>query len=146
MRLLKLGQQQWTVYAVMNDRGDCPVLDLLMTCGDPGARLLSDLKESIPERGPSKNPEASKPLRDKILELREPVTKGGTLRVLYFYDKGHILVCANGILKKTNKTPDKLIDAAIAIRDRYLAAVEKREIEIIDPPAEDADGENNGTH
>ncbi|MGH9438171.1 MAG: type II toxin-antitoxin system RelE/ParE family toxin [Terriglobia bacterium] len=122
------------------------MLDLLMTSGDPGTRLLSDLKESIPEHGPPKNPEASKPLRDKILELREPVIKGGTLRVLYFYDKGRILVCANGILKKTNKTPDELIDAAIAIRAKYLAAVRKGELEIIDLPAEGEDGEDNGVH
>jgi hypothetical protein len=125
----------------MNTRDECPVLDLLESSGDPGKRLLSDLKESIPERGPPKNnPEASKALRDSILELREPVSKGGTLRVLYFYDKGRVIVCANGILKKSNKTPDDLIDAAVRVRNDYMAAVQNGQLEIVDPPTETPNG------
>jgi phage-related protein len=147
MRLIRLGHQQWTVLAVM-DRGDgCAVLDLLMNSGAPGERLLADLKESVPERGPPmNNTEATKVLRDKILEFREPVKKGGTLRVLYFYDKGRVVVCVNGILKKSDKTPDDLIDTAIRIRREYLAEVAAGLVEIIDLPAEKPDGDENVVH
>ncbi len=131
MRLLRLGKRNWTVLVVTKGRFECPVLDLLEASGDPGERLLSDLKEYVPNRGPPKNSEASKPLRDKILEFREPVTKGGTLRLLYFYDEGHVVVCANGVLKKSDKTPDDLIDAAVAIRTAYVEARESGQLEIV---------------
>ena len=110
------------------------MLDLLQSEGDPGDRLLADLKETIPERGPLRNTEASKPLRDKILELREPTSHGGTLRVLYFYDAGHVIVCVNACLKKTNKTPDDLIDAAVALRAAYFEAKEQGRLRIEDLP------------
>lgn len=131
MHLLRLGQKVWTVLAVMDHRGACAVLDLLESQGDPGERLLADLQENIPQRGPPRNnPDASKALRDKIYELREPTTRGGTLRVLYFYDEGRVIVCANACLKKRNKTPDDLIDAAVEIRKEYLEAKEKKRLMI----------------
>jgi hypothetical protein len=89
------------------------------------------------KRGPPRNSEASKPLRDKIFEFREPVTKGGTLRVLWFYDEGKIVVCANGELKKTRKTSDSLIEAAIADRDRYLTDKRLGRLSIKDLPKPD---------
>lgn len=116
------------------------MLDLLESAGAPGERLLADLQERVPNHGPLHNSEASKPLRDKILEFREPTKKGGTLRVLYFYDKGHVVVCANGILKKSERTPDDLIDAAVAPKAEYDAARLRNEIEIEDlPPGDDTE-------
>lgn len=145
MQLLRLGKRKWTVLALKTGRDGCPVLDLLRDSGPPGERLLADLRESIPERGPPKNKEASAYLRDHIFEFREPVSKGGTLRVLYFYDKGHVIVCANGVLKKKDKTPDALIDEAVDIRDDYLAAKARNDIRIEILPAEDEiDGEDDG--
>jgi hypothetical protein len=141
MRLVRFGQKRWTVLAVMDDRGDCPVLELLKGAGDPGARVLADLQEVYPERGPPRNSEASKALRDKILEFREPTTKGGTLRVLYFFDKGYMIICANGCLKKKDKTPDDLIDAAIAIRNTYFAAQTRNEIAVEELPPDELEEE-----
>jgi hypothetical protein len=134
MDLLLIGKGVWTVLAVLDDRGDCEILDLLQSHGAPGERMLADLQHSVPERGPPKNTEASKPLRDKILEFREPVTKGGTLRILWFYDEGKVIVCANGELKKRDKTSDSLIDAAVAVRDRYLEDKGLGKIRIQDLP------------
>ena len=123
--------------AVSDDESNCAVLDLLAENGAPGERMLADLQASVPERGPPRNSEASKPLRDKIFEFREPVTKGGTLRVLWFYDEGKIVVCANGELKKTRKTSDSLIEAAIADRDRYLTDKRLGRLSIKDLPKPD---------
>jgi phage-related protein len=137
MRLLKLGQKEWTVLAVLDEHDGCSVLDLLAGAGDPGKRMLADLQVSIPERGPPlNNPEASKALRDSILEFREPTNRGGTLRVLYFYDKGRVIVCAEGLLKKRNKTPDALIDNAIKIRTQYLGAQKLGRIQIESLPGD----------
>ena len=77
--------------------------------------------------------------RARFAHVREPVKKGGTLRVLYFYDKGRVVVCVNGVLKKSNKTPDDLIDAAVRIRREYLDAVKSNSLEIVDWPGDKPD-------
>jgi hypothetical protein len=141
MDLLRIGHGAWTVLTILDSNGDSKVLDLLEANGAPGERILADLQRFIPERGPPKNKEASKPLRDKILEFREPVTKGGTLRVLWFYDEGNVVVCANSELKKKDKTSATLIDAAIADRNRYLADKKLGRLTIKDLPKTDQEEE-----
>lgn len=123
--------------AISDDQSNCEVLDLLAESGVSGERMLADLQVSVPQRGPPKNSDASKLLRDKILEFRELVTKGGTLRVLWFYDEGNVVVCANGELKKKDKTSASLIDAAIKDRDRYLADKKLGRLTIKDLPKTD---------
>ena len=59
--------------------------------------------------------------------------------MLYFYDKGRVVVCVNGVLKKSNKTPDDLIDAAVRIRREYLDAVKSNSLEIVDWPGDKPD-------
>ena len=134
MKLARLGRKVWTVLAVLTEREECPVLDLLESSDIPGERLLADLRETIPARGPPRNSEASEYLRDKIFELREQVTRGGTLRVLYFYDDDHVVVCVNGVLKKKDKTPKTLIDAAVEKRTAYFDAKAKKQLAIVDLP------------
>ncbi|MBF0261928.1 MAG: type II toxin-antitoxin system RelE/ParE family toxin [Magnetococcales bacterium] len=41
------------------------------------------------------------------------------IRVLWFYDKGRIIICSNAFLKETNKTPKLEISQAISIKIRY---------------------------
>jgi hypothetical protein len=135
MKLWRLGRIQWTVLAALDNRGECPVIQLLNDSGAPGERMLADLLESIPQRGPPmRNLEVSKHLRDKIYEFRESVTRGGTLRLLWFYDEGRVVVCTNGVLKKGDKTPDGLIDAAIEIRKAYFVSKFNKSLDIVDAP------------
>ena len=128
MRLVLLGRRKWTVYVVCSERGDCPVLDTLSQCGNAGVRLLSDLREYVPTHGPGFNEEFSKALRDHILEFRQPTARGGTPRVLYFYARNHVIVCAVALLKKGGKIPNALIEEAIALRERYLQARDRNEL------------------
>lgn len=66
--------------------------------------------------------------------------------MLYFYDKGKVVVCVNGILKKSDKTPDDLIDTAVRIRREYLAAVAADLVEVIDLPTQRPDGDEDVIH
>lgn len=133
MILYVIGRQKWTVLAVCNESGDdCQVLDVLEGAGRHGEALLARLRENVSERGPGYNEEFSKHLRDKIFEFKRPAKKGGTLRVLYFYDAGYVVVCACAELKKANKTSDQLIDRAIAIRGLYVAAKTIGDLEFIE--------------
>ena len=44
----------------------------------------------------------------------------GRLRILWFYDKNRIVVCACGFIKKTPKTPSTEKEQAIAIKKKYF--------------------------
>lgn len=61
----------------------------------------------------------SKPLEDGIFELRARV---GTdiSRVLYFFVIGKKIILTNGFRKKTEKTPQDVIDIAKKYRDDYI--------------------------
>jgi putative component of toxin-antitoxin plasmid stabilization module len=132
MRLLLLARAKWTVYAVCGGASECQVLDILIEAGAPGIRLLSDLREYVPSHGPGHNEEFTKVLRDGIFEFRQPTNRGPTPRVLFFYDKGFVIVCAVACLKKSNKTPDSLIDQAVGLRERYRRDRDARKLEIVD--------------
>lgn len=55
---------------------------------------------------------------DGLYEIR--VQMGGNIfRIFCFFDKGQLIVLANGFQKKTQKTPSKEIKKAIQIKNEY---------------------------
>lgn len=55
---------------------------------------------------------------DGLYEIR--VQMGGSIfRIFCFFDKGQLIVLANGFQKKTQKTPTKEIKKAIQIKNEY---------------------------
>ena len=53
-----------------------------------------------------------------LLEIR--VQQGSDIfRIFCFFDKGQLVVLANGFQKKTQKTPKKEIDKALKIKQEY---------------------------
>ncbi len=61
----------------------------------------------------------SKHLEDGIFELRT-IQGNNIVRVLYFFDKGRIIIATNGFVKKQQKTPETEIDLAKYRRDDYF--------------------------
>jgi phage-related protein len=55
---------------------------------------------------------------DGLYEIR--VQSGNNIfRIFCFFDKGKLVVLANGFQKKTQKTPQKEIDKALKIKEEY---------------------------
>ena len=55
---------------------------------------------------------------DGLFEIR--VQQGSDIfRIFCFFDKGQLVVLANGFQKKTQKTPKKEIDKALKIKNEY---------------------------
>ena len=55
---------------------------------------------------------------DGLYEIR--VKQGSDIfRIFCFFDKGSLIILMNGFHKKTQKTPQKQIDKAIAIKKQY---------------------------
>ena len=68
-----------------------------------------------------------KPVEDGIFELRTQVGNNIT-RVFYFFFTGKKIVLTNGFIKKTQKTPRKYIEVALAYKADYVQRGEKNEM------------------
>lgn len=118
--------------AVADDDWGCELLDVLQTPSETnlGARMLALLREYVPANGPPRNAEISKGLGKGRFEFRRQPRKGAALRVLYFFDRGQIIVCSGAFWKKTDRTPAaelKRIDDTMAA---YAAALRQGQLEI----------------
>lgn len=59
-------------------------------------------------------------IRDGLYELRMEYN-GNTYRVFFIFDDGCVVILFNGFQKKTQKTPDREIEKAIKIKEKYYA-------------------------
>jgi hypothetical protein len=138
MKLLRLAAGAcWTVYAVFSaNHEDCPLLDFIEGLEERlGDRVLSDLRQYVPKTEPSLwvRTEFSKTVSGSsgILEFRWPKGRGGTPRVLWFYDENRMIVCCQGVNKK-GSMPAMAIRMAEEIKRLYLLAKDAGRIEIVD--------------
>ncbi len=93
MRLRIIVSSQWTVAAVVDARGRCPVEEALdaMRQTDKVARAqITAMLERASHEGPQLDPRRSRPLGGGIFELKVPTG----WRLLYFYDRGRLIVCS----------------------------------------------------
>jgi len=144
MKLVKFGVGTWTVYGICNARGDCQVLDMIAELETRrGNAVLSDLREYIPNSMPRDwhRQELSAALNGTdLLEFRWPTGKGGTPRILWFYDAGRVIVCAVGIDKK-GSMGNEIIKTAERLRKEYLAAKAAHQLQVSDIESLLDDGE-----
>jgi phage-related protein len=109
------------IYA-FGDQDDCPLADFLARLGrdDEAERdKILALIGRIAESGVPRNEQKCRVFRE--LDVFELKTTGG-VRVFAFYDKGRVIVCSHGFLKKSQKTPKNELNRAVAIRAEYLKA------------------------
>lgn len=136
MRIVRIGQGTWTVYATCVGTGACPVLELIDELEPKrGNKVLADLRGYVPESTPAHwaKSKFSEKLSgcDDLYEFRWPFSGGGTPRVIWFYDDKKVVVCAYGVNKK-----GKLRNAEIKLADKarkdYFAAKRDDDLDIID--------------
>jgi hypothetical protein len=126
---------KWKVYAVCSPNGDCPVLDLVLELDRKrAAKVLSDLREHVPESSSSDwaAGKFSEPLTNTegLFEFRWPTTKGGTPRVIWFYQPGKIIVCSHGLNKKGVLAND-VIEKAAAVKTSFERATRDASLVVV---------------
>jgi phage-related protein len=134
MRLVQLAKGLWEVLAVLDHRGRCQVLDHLGSLGAnfevAKTKMVRILSFQIPMQGPpARNAQLCKCLGGGIYELRGQ-HKGQKLRVVFFYDDNRRVVCTNAF-SKAETTPQNELQAARDLRERYLRAKFRKELEIL---------------
>jgi phage-related protein len=124
VRVKRGGPSGFSVYFI-EENDECDLLQFLESVSsNERARIFRDF-DYFANHGQIKNPEKSKPIGDKLFELR---THGG-VRVFYFMDAGRLIFCTNGYVKKKQKLDPREIQQARNMRDRYLAAKQDNTIE-----------------
>jgi phage-related protein len=130
MRLARVARGSWEVLAVLDERGECQVLELLMGPHQSAAQrsMLRFLRSQLPVEGPPRSVEVCKSLGGGIFELRRQ-PKGPKLRVLFFYDDGYRIVCTNAFYK-AERTPRTEVKLARDLKRRYFSAKLLRRLRI----------------
>ena len=116
---------------LLGDAGRFPVAEFLAQAGgaDPHEfRKLTALLDRCCRHGIPNNKEKVRPLGDGLHEFKT----GGGLRVFWFWDAGRMVICAHGIVKKSNKTPPKDLKLARDRKAAYESAKRKNKIEILE--------------
>lgn len=136
MKIVRIGQGTWNVYATCVGRDACPVLDFIGELGEKrGDAVLSDLQQFVPNTSPEHwiRVEFSEKLTGwpDLYEFRWSTKGGGTPRILWFYDDNKVVVCTYGVNKK-GKLKKKDIRLADKIREDYFAEKEKGNLIIVE--------------
>ena len=121
MRLEVIASDAWVVLSFVDSRGHCPVKEMLddVQRTDPTAHAeLAALVGRICRSGPPRDKRRSRHLEGGVYELKTP--RG--LRLLYFFDRGRLIVCTELCRKPKPRELRALIRRAQGLRSDYLAA------------------------
>lgn len=116
---IHISRERFHIYACCDDSG-VSVLDEIATSVDRSKekqlRKLAATMEKAALVSPEKLPtNICHQIDEKIWQF-----SADSLRVLWFYDKGHLIICAHAFVKKGRKTPKKEKDKASGTMGRYF--------------------------
>jgi hypothetical protein len=130
MRLLVVVLDRWTVLAACTPEDRCLMLEFMqrLSRSDPAEHLrLVRAIDRLASAGPSRNIHQTRHLAQGIHELK---TRGG-VRVLFFFDEGHIVVCSEAMTKPKPKRLAVAVERAERTRWRYLNDKRNGNLEIV---------------
>lgn len=106
-------------YYYLAGEGKSPVREFIDSLDFKTRRKFFFVKELLEEFGHRLPYPHARYIRNSIFELR---FKGheGSMRILYFFFLQDKVIFTNGFIKKTAKTPQSEIDAAIHRRNEFL--------------------------
>lgn len=120
-------QERFHIYSCCNTEGESEI-DILFDSLDKSAEKQADKLVATIEKaarlGPWKLPsDRSHKIRGDIWQFR-----ADSLRVLYFYDEGNLVICTHAFVKKAQNTPSREIDRADKARNCYFEDKKKKQL------------------
>lgn len=111
--------EEFNIILYEKDDGTCPIIEFLDSLDVKMRAKVMRLLLLLKKNGNELREPYSKELEDGIFELR---AKQGTniTRVLYFFMIGRKIVVTNGFIKKSQKTPRRVIELAKTYRMEYM--------------------------
>jgi phage-related protein len=109
----------WQLFAACTDRGDCQLLEFLSSL-PPNQRASGKKLWALFDRA---SQEGTRNLPDDVChQIGDGIWEfiKGRLRILWFYDRGQIIICSHGFVKDSKQTPASEITRAEKVLKRYL--------------------------
>lgn len=115
LRLMTEGSQ-YTLYAIEQGSSVCKFLAKLEKTDPKGHAQIMRRLVDLANTGATKNETKFRTLRDGLFEAK---ARSGP-RVFFFYDEGSIVVCVSGLIKQSQKTPQRNIETALERKKAYF--------------------------
>ena len=106
--------------------GNCPVETFFNQCSQQAIAQLVKRLDHTAQHGPSWNREQCRQLTANIWEFKT----GAGLRLLWFYDKGQLIICTSGYLKQRQKADKTEIRRAEEWKAKYDQAKATRQLTV----------------
>lgn len=113
--LFMIEGSRFTLYSVLTSNGVPAFLEGLKEKDRPEFDRMIRRLEQLSNRGPSRRRDEFNYLGEDLYEAK---TNGGA-RVVFFYDRNSIVICAAGFSKKSRKTPTRVLEAARSRKNLY---------------------------
>lgn len=118
MQTIEIRRGRWKVHALCSSRGDCPLLEFLAdlegSLARDGRRMLA-LLDRVAHHGPPHNTDISHQVGEGLWEFIQ-----GRIRVIWFYDRGRMVIATHGFVKKSRKTPALELERARRRQQEYV--------------------------
>ena len=112
-------QNEWTIVFYEDERGASPVEAFLDGLDAKTQARFAWSLEQLRVRNVRAREPLVRHLVDKLWELREE-SRTNIYRLLYFFATGRRIVVVHGFQKKTQKTPRREIDTALARMQTFI--------------------------
>ena len=119
--------EKYEIEMYEKEDGSCPVAEFLDELEPKMWAKVTRNIDVLSEHNLNLREPLIKPVENGIFELR---TQSGNniARVFYFFFVGKKIILTNGFIKKTQKTPRKYIELALAYKADYIQRGEKNEV------------------
>ena len=136
MRLIPIKEDRWSAYTPCDKNGESNLLLFAETVGAKYKYSLSRLFAIIETACESNlGPTQFKDDISHFVNFDHKILEfiAGDLRLLWFYsqESNKVIICSHIFLKKGQKTPKKDIRRAINLKNAYITATKKGQVEIV---------------
>jgi phage-related protein len=127
MKLTEVRKQEWTIFAICEERGTCEFYTWLTELPEHIRDSIDAFLDRAAVGGPPKRVEISHQIDEDIWQW----TPQRDVRIAWFYDKGKLIIISHGYDKQRQKTKDSDKSRARAAYEAYFKAKSTGQIEII---------------
>ena len=119
--------EKYEIELYEKEDGSCPVSEFLDELEPKMWAKVTRNIDVLSEHNLNLREPLVKPVENGIFELRAQ-SGNNIARVFYFFFVGKKIILTNGFIKKTQKTPRKYIELALAYKADYIQRGEKNEM------------------
>lgn len=114
MHARRVVEADWRVWALAGEDGACSLLTFLLDLQTRDRDKVLAMLQRVAEHGPRSLPVERCHEVDKTHGIFQ--FSAGQVRILWFYEKGRVILCSHAFLKRTRKTPRQERERAVASR------------------------------